>query len=265
MTEPQGNQGDGKEVLEICPSCHRKNDLGLTTCWKCGTPFRKSTDAETPEPSRPFLPVEASVVVLGLVLLILLIAIVRNLPELSPGGPKADEVEVLKDQKAASRNSPDARAAAASRKQEKKLVDPVVPGPASAAQATSGAGAYHFLVTSLPKALISKGSRTAYFEGLIRTYLASQSGSTLAEKKELLLRDQYPAVEYKIEFRHPRNGSMKPFIHHAITTVIADKAYTVSTDYPRGAGEDGSAMTENLVDSLRAIQKLDAAPSGASS
>lgn len=258
MMDPQGGEGDIKAESKACPSCHRENDLAFTACWKCGTVFLEGPVEKKPGSLRSMVPPETFVV--GIVVCIILIVLFMNLPKLPSRGPKADETDV--EPKTFTKKSLSANSnVAVSEKLANKLKAPDGMVRTDAGQAAGDTGGYHFLVTSLPNVLVSKKSRTAYFEGLMESYLHSHAGSTLSEKKELMLRDQYPAVEYKIGFRDPKNGSMKPFTHHAMTTVIANKAYTVSKDYPQDLNEDGSAMRENLIDSLLVVQKADSQPS----
>lgn len=240
MTEPQDVKGNGKAGPRVCPSCHRESDPALIACWKCGTVFENATGEKKAGPASSLLIPGALVLIFALLVLSLFLA--KNLTPLFSGAPG-----VVKEQKPLSREAPAPQAdpwkvQAAS---DLEKVYPTLGGP----------GAYRFLVTNLPQALESRESEAQYFDGLIGSYLRSHDGAKVVEKKERMLGDQYRAFEYKIRFPYPEGGRVQPFIHHAVAAVVGRKAYTVSADSPQTLSEDGAAMREHLLNSIRAAQK----------
>lgn len=224
----------------VCPACHRENDPALIACWKCGTVFDPKAGEERAEPARTSL---VPAFVLVCVLLTALFVLSRYLTPIFSGKPKAGDTAEVKEREPAPVKPSEPWKVQTTQKLEK--IYPALGGP----------GGYHLLVTNLPQPLTSRESATLYFNGLIGSYLRSNEGAALLEKNELMLGDQYRAVEYKIGFSYPEGGRMQPFVHHAIAAVAGGKAYAVSADAPRAQSEDGAVMRENLLSSIRAAEK----------
>ena len=245
MTESQGGKENVKAEPRVCPSCHRESDLSLIACWKCGTLFEnKNGEKKTGSASSLLTP---GSLVLIFALLVISLVLANNLAPWLLRGPRAIKLSVAKEQQPLSRKAP-ARQADPWKIRTASEMDKVYP-------TMGGPGAYHFLVTNLPQALVSKENQTLYFDGLIGAYLRSHDGAKLVEKNESMLGEQYRAVEYRIGFPYPEGGRMQPFIHHAVATMIDGKAYTVSSDYPQALSENGTAMKEHLLNSVRVAQK----------
>jgi hypothetical protein len=239
MTEPQGMKENVKFQTRVCPSCRRESDLALTACWKCGAVFENETGGKKAGPSRSFL-VPASLVLVAVFLAAALVLAKRLTPVLS-GAPGA-----AKEDRAAGREAP-AKTEDPWKVRSAPDLEKIYPAP-------GGPGAYRFLVTNVPQDPAGEKSTALYFDGLIGTYLRSNTGAKLVAKRELMLGDQYRAVEYKIGFPYPEGGRMQPFIHHAVAAVIDGKAYAVSADAPQALSEDGVAMKEHLLNSIRVAQ-----------
>jgi hypothetical protein len=255
MTEPQGVKGDVKAGPKVCPSCHRENELALIACWKCGTVFEIEAGEKKVDPATSLL-IPGSLV-LTFALLVLALVLAKNLTPIISGGSNAKARTLAQEQQSLAR------------KVSAGKIDPwkvqTASDLAKIFPEMGGPGAYRFLVTNLSQDLVSKESQTLYFDGLIGSYLRSHDGAKVMEKKESMVGGRYRAFEYKIGFQNPEAGRMQPFIHHAVATVIDGKAYTVSADYPQALTEDGSAMKEHLLNSIRAAQKPGTEPSAPSS
>lgn len=237
-----------EKKLKVCPSCQKENDPVFTACWKCGAVFEEGVKAAKKGSS----PLPGIVVfAVAIVLVFVCMAFSEELRELFSGGKKSGGKDIPAAQKVApSKVSGTQKNAAVSGRSQKKQTDlsgleQVQPGPVP-----DYTGSYHLLVTSLPREPAQGGEGTGYAEGLIETYLQSHSGAVLLGKNPLRLQAQYPALEYKIGFKSSGDGRAGPLIHHAITAVIAGKAYTVSVDYSRDLGEKDAAVRKDLVDSF---------------
>ena len=234
---------------KVCPSCNGKNDAVFTACWKCGAVFEDGT-GEKKRSSRAFPTVVSFAV--AIVLIFVFIPLSKSLIEFFFGGKGGSGgTNVSEDPGAVTKRSSGAKKTVViSGKSEYQPKAPGGPGRTKELQEAGGAGGYHLLVTTLPGALASKKNENEYFKGLIETYLHSHAGSALSEKNELMLQDKYRALEYKIGFQYSKDGFARPYIHHAITAVVADKVYTVSVDYPRDISGKSAAMRKNLMEAL---------------